>query len=95
MQVNLAPPKPRIAMARPDATCISVKTNVTILMTRWSTPDSVAPSPVSGRSHLKEATRAHPAWTEYSIDHVRSTTPLINPPIIPTEAVGSLNRPVS
>ena len=82
-------------MASPDATNTSVETTVTIPITRRSTPDSVAPSPASGRSHLKEAIRAHPAWTEYSIDHVKSMAPPINPPIIPTEAVGSLNRPVS
>ena len=32
---------------------------------RQSMSDSVAPNPVSGRSHLKEIKTAHLAWTEY------------------------------
>ena len=82
-------------MASPDATGISVETTVTIPMTRLSTPDSVAPNSASGRSHSKGTVQAHLAWTAYSIVHVRSTAPPINQPIIPTEAVGSLNRPAS
>ena len=95
MQVNLALLKPEIATASPDATDTSIKAMVTIPMTRQSTPDSVAPSPASGRSHLKETIWAHQAWTAYSIVHVRSTAPPINQPIIPTETVGFLNRPAS
>ena len=95
MQANLAPLKPEIATASPDATGTSIEATVTIPMTRRSTPDSVAPSLASGRSHLKETIRAHPAWTAYSIVHVRSTAPPINEPIIPTEAIGSLNMLVS
>ena len=95
MQANLAPLKPEIAMANPDATDTSVEATIIIPMTRRSTPDSVAPSLASGRSHSKGTTRAHPAWTAYSIVHVKSMTLLINQPIIPTENVGFLNRPAS
>ena len=87
--------KPETATAGPDATNTSVEATMTILKIRWSTPDSVAPSLVSGRSHSKETIRAHPVWAEYFIDHVRSMAPPINLPIIPTKAVGFLNRPVS
>ena len=40
-----------------------------------SKPDSVAPSPASGRSHSKGTIRAPPAWTAYSIVHARYTPP--------------------
>ena len=95
MQANLALRKPEIAMASPNATDTSVEATVIIPMTRRSTPDSVAPSLASRRSHLIETIRDHPAWTAYSIVHVRSTAPPTNQPIIPTEVVGSLNKPAS
>ena len=95
MQANLAPLKPEIATASPDATGTSVEATVTIPITRRSMPDSAAPSPASGRSHLKETIRVHPAWTAYSMVHVRSTAPPTNQPIIRTDVVGSLNRPAS
>ena len=60
-----------------------------------TTPDSVALNPVSGRSHSKETKMVHPVWTEYSIGLARYMAPLICLPIIPTEIVGSPNRPVS
>ena len=59
------------------------------------TTDSAAPSPVSGRSRIKETIRDHPAWTAYSIVHARSMAPQTNHPIIPIEIVGFLNRPTS
>ena len=93
MQANRAPLKPRIAMGSPDATDTSVESMKTILMTWRSTPDSVAPSPVSGRSRTIRTIQAHPAWTAYSIARVRYTAPLINQPITPTEVAGVLNRP--
>ena len=95
MQANLALRKPEIATASPDATGTSVEAMVTIPMSWGTTPDSVAPRPASETSHYKETIWAHPAWTAYSIVHVRSTAPPINEPIIPTEAIGSLNMLVS
>ncbi len=76
-----------------DATSISIETMVKILMTRRSTPDSVAPSPVSGRSHIKGTIRAHPVWIAYLTAHVKSTAPPINQPITPTGVAGFLNKP--
>jgi hypothetical protein len=66
-----------------------------ILKIRQSTPDSVALNPLSERSHSKETKMVHPVWTEYLIDLARSTAPPTSLPIIPTEIVGFLNRPVS
>lgn len=65
------------------------------LKTRPSMPDSVAPSPGGRKIHLIETIRALPAWTAYSIVCAKSTSPPISQPIIPTENVGSLNRPAS
>ena len=95
MQVNLALLKPEIATASPDAIDTSVEAMVIIPKTLHSTRDSAAPSPASGRNHTKETIRDHPAWTAYSIVHVRSMAPLINQPVILTRVVGSLNRPAS
>ena len=95
MQVNLALRKPELATASTDATDTSVEATVIIPTTRRSTPDSVAPSPASGKSHSKGTTRAHPAWTAYSIVNARYTAPPINQPTTPTENVGYLNRPAS
>src|SRR4051812_44645309 len=53
MQANPTLPKPEITTASPGATDTSVKATVIIQTTRWSTPDSVAPSPASGRSQFK------------------------------------------
>ena len=94
-QEILALQMPEIATESHDAADISVRTMETTPKTRQSMPDSVALSSVSGTSPTKETVRTHPAWTEYSIIHVRSMTLLINQPIIPTESVGFLNRPAS
>ena len=91
-EANLAPLKPEIATASPDATGTSVKTTVTTPMIRRSMLDSVALSPVSGRSHSKRAIQAHPAWTAYLIIHARFMAPQTNHPIIQIEIVGVLNR---
>ena len=83
---------PKLAKTSLDAIDTSTETTVTTPRIRRSTPNSVALSPVSGRSHLRETIRARPAWTAYSIVHVKSTAPPINQPIIPIENAGSLNR---
>ena len=83
------------ATASSDTTRTNVETIVITLMTLQSTLDSVAPSPIGGRSHTKETIRDHPAWTAYSIVHARSMAPQKNRPTIPTEIVGFLNRPAS
>ena len=95
MQANLAPLKPEIATASLDATCTSVEATVTIPMTRRSTPDSVALNPVSGKRHSKEAIRARPVWTAYSIAHVKFMASQTSQQTTPTETVGFLNRPAS
>ena len=95
MQVNLALRKPEIATASPDATDTSVETTMTTPMIRRSMPDSVALSPVSGRSRSKRTIRAYLAWTAYLIVRARFTAPQTNHPIIPIEIVGFLNKPVS
>ena len=86
--------KPEIATASPGATGTSVETTVTIPMTRRSTPDSVALNPVNGIGHSKRIKAVHLTWTEYLIDLARSTAPQTSLPTIPTEVVGSSNRPV-
>ena len=83
------------AAAGSEATNTSVEATMIIPKTRRSTPDSVAPNPVSGRSHSKVTKMVHLAWTEYSIDLARFTAPPTSQPIIPTEVVGSSNRLVS
>ena len=88
-------PKPETATAGPDATNTSVEATMTIPKTRRLMLDSVAPNPVNGRRHLKEIKTAHLAWTEYSIDLAKFTAAPTSLPTIPTEVVGSLNRPVS
>ena len=95
MQANLALRKPEIATASPDATDASAEATVIIPMTRRSTPDSMAPSPDSGRSHIEETIQAHPVWTAYSIVHTRFMAPQTNQPTIPTEIVEFLNKPAS
>ena len=86
---------PEIATASHVATDTSAATTVTTPNTRQSMPDSVALSPVSGKSHSKETILAHPVWTAYSIAHVKFTAPLINQPTTPTENAGCSNRPAS
>ena len=83
------------ATASPDAIETRVKITVTTPKTWRSMPDSVAPNPANRRSHLKGIIWAHPAWTAYSIVHVRSTAPQKNHAITPTEIVGFLNRLVT
>ena len=78
-----------------DTTKTSVGETLTMPKTQRSMLDSVAPNQVSGRGHSKETKTVHLAWTEYSIDHAKFTAPLTSLPTIPTEVVGSLNRPVS
>ena len=62
-QEMLALQTPDIATASPDATDTSVEIMAITPKTRPSMPDSVAPSLVNGRSHLKETIRARPVWT--------------------------------
>ena len=82
-------------MVSSDAADTNAEVMVTTPMTRQSMPDAVVPSPVRGRSHIKETIRDHQAWIAYSIVHAKSMAPLINQPIIPTEIAGFLNRPAS
>ena len=81
--------------AGPDAIKTSVGATLNMPKTRRSMPDSVAPSPVNGRGHSKETKTVHLAWTEYSIDLARFTAPLTSLLIIPTDVVGSSNRPTN
>ena len=57
--------------------------------------DSVAPNPDNGRSHSNETKTVNQAWTEYLIDPARYMALLISLPTIPTEVVGSSNRPAN
>ena len=82
-------------MAGHVATNISATYTATIPRIRQSMPDSKALNPVSGKSHSKEALRARPVWTIYSITHVKYTAPLINQPTTPTGVVGCSSRPAS
>ena len=86
--MTLAPPKPEMAKEGHDTTNTSVEATMKIPKTWWSTPDSVALNPVSGRSHSKETKVVHPIWTEYSIGLARFMAPLTSLPIIPTEIAG-------
>ena len=79
---------PKILTADHVVIDISAATMVTTLKTRQSMPDLVALNPVSGRSRSKEATRARPFWTAYSIARVKFTAPPISQPITPIENVG-------
>ena len=58
---------PRMAMAGHVTTNISDTLTTTIPRIRQSMPDSKALNPVSEKSHSKEALRARPVWTVYSI----------------------------
>ena len=84
-----------MATAGHDATNISVKTTMKKLKTHRLTPDSVALNPVSGISHSKEIKMVHPIWTKYLIGLARFMAPPTSLQIIPTETVGSSNRPIS
>ena len=71
---------------------VATKTNAAlttiIVKIRQSMPDSEALNPVSGKSHSKEAPRAGPVWTVYSIARVKYTAPPTSQPTTPTESVG-------
>ena len=69
-----------MAMAGHVATNISAALTAKILRIRQSMPDSKALNPVSGKSHLKEALRARPVWTAYSIARVKYRAPPISQP---------------
>ena len=61
--------------------------------TRQSMPNSVALSPVSGKSHSKRTVQDRPVWTAYSTVHAKFMAPQEHQPIIPTENAGSSNKP--
>ena len=94
-QAILAHQRPEIAMASPDATNTSVAKMVITPETRQSTLDSVSLTPVSGKSHSKGTIWARLVWTAYSIVHAKFMAPQEHQPIIPTEIVGSLDKPAS
>ena len=56
-------------------------------------PGSGAQSPVSGKGHPKIKIRVHPVWTAYSIANAKFMAPQERQPPIPTENVGSSNKP--
>ena len=62
---TLAPPNPETAMASHDATSTSVEIITKEPKTQRSTPNSVAPNPVNGRSRSKEIEMVCPTWTKY------------------------------
>ena len=86
---------PRIAMAGHVATNTSATSTATIPRIRQSMPDSEALNPVSGKSHSKEALRARPVWTVYSIARVKYTALPTSQPTTPTGNVGCSSRPAS
>ena len=86
---------PRTAIAGHVATNISAALTAIILRIRQSMPDSKALNPVSGKSHSKEALRARPVWTVYSIARVKYTAPQTSQPTTPTGIVGCSSRPAS
>ena len=86
---------PRIAMAGHVAKNISVASIATIPRIRQSMPDLESLNPVSGKSHSKEALRARPVWTIYSIAHVKYTAPPKSQPTTPTGIVGCSSRQAS
>ena len=94
-QETLTIQMPEIATASHDTIDISVATMATTPKTWQSMLDSVFLNPVSGRSRSKEAIRARPVWTAYSIARVKFTATPISQPIIPTGNVGFSNRPAS
>ena len=86
---------PRTAIVGHIATNISVALTAIIPRIQQSMPDSKALNPVSGKSHLKEAPRACPVWTAYSIARVKYTAPQASQPITPTGIVECSSRPAS
>ena len=82
-------------MAGHVATNISAALTAIILRIRQSMPDSKALNPVSRKSHLKEALRARPVWTAYSIARVKYTAPPTSQPTTPVGIVGYSGRPAS
>ena len=92
-QAILAHQKPEIAKTNHDATNTSATKTVIAPKTRQSMPDSVAPSPVSGKIHSKITIQARPVWTAYLTVHAKFMAPQEHQPIIPTENVGSSNKP--
>ena len=86
---------PRIAMAGHVATNTSTALMAIMLRIRQSMPDSEALNPVSRKSHSKEALRARPIWTVYSIAHVKYTAPPTSQPTTPTGIVGCSSRQAS
>ena len=84
-----------MAMAGHVATNISAASTTTIQRIRQSMPDSKALNPVSRKSHSKEALRARPVWTVYSIARVKYTAPPTSQPTTPIGIVGSSSRPTS
>ena len=82
-------------MAGDVATNISAASIAIILRIRQSTPDSKAPNPVSGKSHLNIVRRARPVWTAYSIARVKYTAPPTSQPTTPIGIVGCSSRPAS
>ena len=57
--------------------------------------DSKALNPVSGKSHSKEALRARPVWTVYSIARAKYMAPPTSQPTKSTGIVGCSSRPAS
>ena len=77
------------------ATNTNTASTATIPRIRQSMPDPEALNPVSGKSHSKEALRARPVCTVYSIARVKYTAPPTSQPTTPTENVGCSSRPAS
>ena len=79
-------------MTNHGATNTSAATMVIVSKTRQSMPDSMAPSPVSGRSHSTKTIQAHPVWTAYSTVHAKFMAPQEHQPTTPTDNVGSSDK---
>ena len=86
---------PKVATAGHVATDTSAATTATTPKKRQLMPDLAALNPVSGKSRSKEAIRARPVWTAYSIARVKFTAPPINQPTTPTGTVGYSSRQAS
>ena len=61
----------------------------------WSTPDSVVPNPVNGKSHSRQIETDHRILTRYWIGPARFMAPPLNQSITPTGAAGFLNKSAS
>ena len=88
----MVPRIPRTAITGHVTTNISAVLTAKTPRIRQSMPDSKALNPVSGKIHLKEALRARPVWTAYSIAHVKYTAPQTSQPITPIGIVGCSSR---